>query len=54
MEEKLCYKSELINVKLVMVISFQAEAGWKVGGGFYLAGKKQIVGLASGQVLYKT
>jgi len=41
-------------MKLVMVISFQAEGEWKVGGGFYPAGKKQIASLAGGQVLYKT
>lgn len=43
----MCYKSELINVKLVMMIPFQAEGGWKVGGRFHLAGKKQMVGLES-------
>lgn len=51
-ENQVCYKSELINVKLVMMIPFQAEGGWKVGGRFHLAGKKQIVGLTSGQALY--
>lgn len=51
-ENQVRYKSELIHVKLVMMIHFQDEGGWKVGGGFHLAGKKQIVGLASDQGLY--
>lgn len=37
-----------------MMVPFQDEGGWKVGGGFHLAGKKQIVGLASGLVLCTT
>lgn len=51
-ENQGCYKGELNNVKLVMMMLFQDESGWKVEGGFHPAGKKQRVGLASGQVLY--
>lgn len=45
----MCYKSELINVNPVMMIPLHEEGGWKVGGRFHLAGKKQIVDLASGK-----